>query len=162
GRNTVLGYLPGHVTVTSDETGGPTNVFIHDGVGRLLSLVVGDETRMSFSYDGWGNPVAVTDRKGAVTVQEWDERENLTRQILPSGAEFSYAHDDADRVVEVTASTGASMRYAYEGAERSPAELVDSEGGVTRMSVDGGLVREIVDPDGVRLSFEFDPDGNIV
>jgi YD repeat-containing protein len=48
GRNTVFGYLPGHVTVTSDETDGPTNVFVHDAHGRLLSLVAGDETRFAF------------------------------------------------------------------------------------------------------------------
>src|SRR4051794_2564577 len=52
GRNTVLGYLPGNVTVTSDENDGPTNVFIHDAQGRLLSLIVGDETKVSFQYDG--------------------------------------------------------------------------------------------------------------
>ena len=38
GRNTMFGYLPGHVTVTSDDTDGPTNVFIHDRAGRLVSL----------------------------------------------------------------------------------------------------------------------------
>ena len=46
GRNTIFGYLPGRVTVTSDDTGGPANVFIHDAHGRLLSLQAGDETRM--------------------------------------------------------------------------------------------------------------------
>ena len=51
GRNTLFGYLPGHVTVTSDDTDGPTNVFIHDTAGRLLSLLAGDETRVNFQYD---------------------------------------------------------------------------------------------------------------
>ena len=97
----MFGYLPGQVTVTSDENDGPTNVFIHDTAGRLLSLIVGDETRVSFAYDSWGNPVAVTDRKGAVTVQEWDERANLKRRVLPTGVEFTFTHDDADRVLEV-------------------------------------------------------------
>src|SRR5262249_49349225 len=133
GRNTVFGYLPGHVTVTSDETDGPTNVFVHDAHGRLLSLVAGDETRIAFQYDALGNPVAVTDRAGAVTVQEWDERGNLTRRVLPTGAEFGFAYDDADRVVEVAASNGATMRYAYDAEERSPSRLTDAEGGITRM-----------------------------
>ena len=137
GRNTVFGYLPGQVTVASDENDGPTNVFIHDAAGRLLSLIVGDETRVSFAYDSWGNPVAVTDRKGAVTVQEWDERENLKRRVLPTGVEFTFTHDDADRVLEVAASTGASFQHRYDGDERSPAELIDAEGGVTRLTVAG-------------------------
>jgi len=39
----------------------------------------------------------------------WDERANLTRRVLPTGAAFSFTYDDADRVVEVEASTGASF-----------------------------------------------------
>ena len=162
GRNTVFGYLPGHVTVTSDETDGPVNTFIHDVAGRLLSLVAGDDTRVAFQYDSWGNPVAVTDRKGAVTVQEWDERGNLTRRVLPTGAEFSFTHDDADRVVEVTAATGASFAHVYDGDERSPSEVIDAEGGTTRLTVADGLVRAIEDPDGVRLELGFDDDGNLI
>src|SRR3954452_6418747 len=132
GRNTVFGYLPGHVTVTSDETDGPTNVFVHEARARLLTLLAGDETRITFSYDSHGNPVAVTDRKGAVLVQEWDERANLKRPVMPTGVEFTFTYDDEDRVVDVTASTGAAFHHAYEDAERSPVEIRDAEGGITR------------------------------
>ena len=111
-----------------------------------LSLLAGDETRVNFQYDAYGNPVAVTDRKGAVTVQEWDERANLKRRVLPTGVEFTFTHDDADRVLDVTASTGASFRHVYEGDERSPAELIDAEGGSTRLRVEGGLVHAIDRP----------------
>ena len=122
----------------------------------------GDGERFSVSYDDWGNPVAVTERNGAVTVQEWDERSRLTRRTLPSGASYAFRYDDADRVVEVALSTGEVTRFRYEGDERSPAETVDPEGGVTRMSVVDGRVREVVDPDGVRVRFDFDDDGNVV
>ncbi|MEA2222321.1 MAG: hypothetical protein QOH83_697, partial [Solirubrobacteraceae bacterium] len=162
GRHTMIGYLPGQVTVTGDENDGPANIYIHDDVGRLLAVIDGDDQRMSIEYDQWGNPVAITDRNGAVTLQEWDERGNLVRRVLPGGAEFTFTHDDEDRVLEVTASTGAVVRHAYEGDERSPAEVRDAEGGVTRLTVEGGLVRAVVDPDGVALRFEFDDDGNIV
>lgn len=162
GRHTIIGYLPGRVTVTSDENDGPTNIYIHDDDGRLLSVIDGDDRRVTIQYDQFGNQIAFTDRKGALTVQEWDERGNLTRRVLPSAAEFTFTHDDADRVLEVNASTGAVIEHRYEGDERSPVEVTDAEGGVTRLTVQGGLVREIVDPDGVGLRFDFDDDGNIV
>ncbi|WP_037501178.1 DUF6531 domain-containing protein [Solirubrobacter soli] len=161
GRNTLFAYLPGHVTVTSDDTDGPANVYIHDTHGRLLSLIAGDETRISFQYDAHGNPVAVTDRKGAVTVQEWDERANLTRRVLPTGAEFTFTYDDQDRVLDVT-TAGATIRHRYAGAERSPIEIVDAEGGITRLTVHDGLVHAITDPDGVRVAFGFDADGQLL
>jgi YD repeat-containing protein len=104
----------------------------------------------------------MTERSGAVTVQEWDDRSCLTRRVLPTGASFSFAYRDRDRVVEVAASTGAITRLRYHGAERSPVEIADPEGGVTQLTVSGGPVREVVDPDGVLLRFEFDADGNIV
>ncbi|MEA2188567.1 MAG: hypothetical protein QOK16_3578 [Solirubrobacteraceae bacterium] len=162
GRRTSFTYLPGQVTVTSDVNDGPPNTYVHDLAGRVLAIVDGDEQQTSFNYDEWGNPVAISERSGAVTIQEWDDRARLTRRVLPTGASFSFAYDDLDRVVEVAASTGAVTRLSYSGAERSPAEIIDPEGGVTRLTVADGLVREAVDPDGVRLRFEFDPDGNIV
>ena len=162
GRHTLIGYLPGRVTVTSDENDGPTNIYIHDDDGRLLSVIDGDDRRVTIQYDQFGNQSAFCDRKGALTVQEWDERGNLLRRVLPTGAEFTFTHDDADRVLEVRASTGAVMRHRYEADERSPVEVIDAEGGVTKLRVENGLVREIVDPDGVTLRFEFDDAGNIV
>lgn len=162
GRRTHFSYLPGQVTVTSDVNDGPANTYVHDLAGRVLAIVDGDEQQTSFNYDEWGNPVAITERSGAVTIQEWDERARLTRRVLPTGASLTFAYDDLDRVVEVAASDGAVTRLRYHGSERSPDEIVDPEGGVTRLTVTGGLVRELVDPDGVRLRFEFDADGSVV
>ncbi|MGH2943260.1 MAG: DUF6531 domain-containing protein, partial [Solirubrobacteraceae bacterium] len=163
GRQTLFGYLPGAVTVTTDEQGGPDNIYVHDDAGRLQVVVDGEGARLAISYDEWGNPAAITDRRGAVTVKEWDDRSRLVREVGPAGGEFAFAYDDAGRVVEVAErSSGALTRFAYEGTERTPAEITDPEGGVTRMTVAGGLVRAIVDPDGVRVAFEFDADGNIV
>jgi len=161
GRRTHYAYLPGRVTVTSDENDGPPNTYVHDVAGRVLAILDGDEQRMAFNYDQWGQPVVVTERSGAVTIQEWDDRARLVRRVLPTGAELTFDYDDADRVVQVAASDGAVTRMRYDGDERSPAEIVDPEGGATRLRVEGGLVHALVDPDGVQLRFEFDVDGNV-
>jgi RHS repeat-associated protein len=162
GRRTRLSYLPGRVTVTSDDQGGPPNTFIHDVEGRLLAIVDGDDERLSCNYDQWGNPVLITTRGGGVTIQQWDERSRLVRRVLPAGATLTYAYDDADRMVESACSTGALTRMRYVGAERFPVEVVDPEGGVTAFTVEDGVVKAIVDPDGVRLRFEHDRDVAVV
>ncbi len=162
GRRTHLAYLPGNVTVAADEQDGPSNVYIHDEAGRVQAIVDGDGQRLSIGYDEWGNPTAVTDRKGAVTIQEYDETANVVRRALPTGAEFGFEYDEQGRVLEVRAPDDVVVRHAYAGDERTPVQITDAEGGVTRLEVRDGLVRRIADPDGVELSFEFDAGGEIV
>jgi RHS repeat-associated protein len=162
GRRTYVSYLPGRVTVTTDDDeDGPINTYIHDAAGRLLAVVDGEDRQLSMVYDQCGNVVALTERNGAVTVQEYDERARPVRRVLPTGATFTFAYDEADRLVEAALSTGGVARYRYEGDERSPVEIVDPEGGVTRQVVRDGLVRRVVDPDGVAMDFAHDADGNI-
>jgi RHS repeat-associated protein len=163
GRRTQLGYLPGRVTVTMDDhEDSPVNTYIHDAEGRLLTIVDGNDEQLSVSYDDWGNPSALTERNGAVTVQEWDDRSRPVRRVLPTGVTYTFAYDDAGRLVEVEASSGAVTRYSYGGDERIPAEVVDAEGGITRRTVQDGLVRRSIDPDGVTVDFDYDADGNVV
>jgi RHS repeat-associated protein len=164
GRRTYLSYLPGRVTVTTDDDeDGPINTFVHDAAGRLLAVVDGEDRQLSMVYDQWGNVVSVTERDGAVTVQEYDDRARPVRRVLPTGAAFTFAYDDAGRLVEAAVSPGGVTRYSYdEGDERAPAEIVDPEGGVTRQTVRDGLVHRIVDPDGVAMDLEYDADGNLV
>jgi RHS repeat-associated protein len=161
GRRSRMRYLPGNVTIVDDEDGGPVNTYRHDEHGRLTAVVDGHGAELTKTYDRWGNPTTVTDRNGAVTVQEWDDRSRRVRQALPSGAVLTFSHDESDRLLEVAVSTGASTRFRYEGAERTPVEVIGPEGGVVRMEVADGLVRRMVDPDGVEVSFGFDSDGNI-
>ena len=91
----------------------------------------------------------------------WDERGRLLRREQPDGSWFTFAHDDLDRVTEVVASSGAATRYAYDGDERTPSTIVDPEGGVTRLDVAGGVVRRVVDPDGVEVRYGFDGNGEL-
>lgn len=161
GRRTHVAYLPGRVTVTSDDEDGPPNTYVHDQAGRVIEIIDGEGEQVSYDYDRWGNLVELTERGGVITAQRFDERSRVIHRSLPTGAQLTFAYDDADRVVEVAASTGAVTRMTYAGDERSPVQITDPEGGVSRMTVEGGLVRELVDPDGVVVRFAFDEDGNV-
>jgi len=159
GRRTRFRYLPGRVTVVGDD--GPTNSYVHDDHGRMVGVVDGRGAEMVRTYDRWGDPTSIVERDGSITVQEWDDRSRLVRRVAPDGAEFTFAYDDLDRVVEVSTSTGVVTRYRYERDERSPAKVTDPEGGITSMTVQGGLTRRVVDPDGVAVRFGFDAEGNL-
>jgi RHS repeat-associated protein len=165
GRRSRLRYLPGRVTLVDDDAGGPTNAFVHDDRGRLVGVIDGHGTEMAKAYDRWGNPTAVTERDGTVTRQEWDDRERLVRRVGPDGVPAAFAWDEHDRLVEVAVGEGgdaAVTRYRYQGRERIPVEIVDPEGGVTRLAAEGGLLRAATDPDGVEIRFAYDARGNVV
>lgn len=163
GRRTYLTYLPGRVTVTmDDDEHGPVNTYVHDAFGRLTTIVDGDDSQMSLGYDDWGYPATVTERNGTVTFQEYNEQGRIVRRVLPTGLSFEFSWDAADRLVQVAASSGAVTRLRYEGDERIPVAVIDAEGGVTRASVAGGLVRAVTDADGVSTELEYDADGNLV
>jgi len=163
GRTTRFAYLPGRVTVTSDEDDGPANTYVHDVAGRVLAILDGDEQRMSFQYDGWGNPVVTVQRGGAATIQEWDARGRLVRRVLPTGAQLTFAYDAADRVIEVAASDGAvtRLRYGYDALMR-PTTIDDPTGATWRRSydVDGNMVGS-TDPVGTHCSATVDAAGRV-
>ena len=167
GRATRLVYLPGRVTVVSDEDGTRSNTWIADERGRLTGVVDADEQRQSMAYDKHGNLVMVTERDAALTVNEYDERGRVVRRVLPTGAELTWTWDDQDRVATVSARGDsadevATTSFRYLGAERQPGVIVDAEGGVTEMVWDGGLMTRITDPTGVVVRFTYDSHGDLV
>ncbi|HEY8545508.1 MAG TPA: DUF6531 domain-containing protein [Acidimicrobiales bacterium] len=162
GRRTRFRYLPGRLTVTDDEEGGPVDSYVHDDQGRLVGAVDGHGNELTRVYDRWGQPVRIVERDGTTTHLRWDDRGRLARREAPDGSWFAFEHDDQGRVTAVVASTGATTRFAYEGAERAPARITDPEGAVTRCDVQGGLLRRVVDPDGVSHRFGYDDDGELV
>ena len=164
GRLVTFSYGSDGTTVVADDSAGPTNVYRHDRAGRLVAVTDGHGHTLRKRYDGWGNPVEIVERGGGVTRQEFDDRGHVVRRTTPSGAVFTISWDGADRVVSVSAADAevAETRFTYVGAERIPSEIVDPEGGVTRLQVSGGLVQAVTDPDGVTVRLRHDGDGHLV
>ena len=162
GRLTRFVYLPGRVTVVSDEDGTRSNTWIHDERGRLVGVVDADEQRQSTSYDRWGRPVLVTERDGSTTVHEHDDRGRRVRTVTPSGADLTYGYDELDRVTTVVTEVGAVTEYSYEGALRNPSTILDPEGGLTRLTWADGLLTQVVDPTDVVVRFSYDAHGDLV
>ena len=161
GRLVTFAYAADGSTVVADDSAGPTNVYRNDAAGRLVAVTDGHGHTLRRSYDAWGRPVEIVERGGGVVRQEFDDRGHLVRRTTPSGAVCTLKWDDADRVVAISAA-GATTRFTYTGAERIPSEIVDPEGGATRLEVGGGLVTAVTDPDGVTVRLCHDPDGHLV
>lgn len=162
GRLVRFSYLPGNVTVVDDEDGTDSNTWISDAKGRLVGIIDSHDNRQSTAWDAWGNQVMFTQRDGATTVHEYDERGRRTRTVLPSNAEFQYEYDEQDRMTTVVSGDGAVTTLSYAGDERGPASVTDPAGGVTRFEWDGGLLRQVTDPTGVVVTLAYDEFGQHV
>ena len=185
GRVSHYSYLPGNVTQVADADGDRANTWVHDRKGRLVGMIDADGNRQSIGWDRWGNRVQVTGREGRVTVCRYDGRGRLVTRVEETGARSDYEWDDLDRVVRVTVTdtstddrgsggtaAGAPVgdgrdepavtAYEYQGSARNPSTVTDPEGGVSRLTWDGNLLTEVVDPAGVRVGLGHDARGDLV
>ncbi|QWW19524.1 hypothetical protein I6B53_10690 [Schaalia sp. 19OD2882] len=166
GRLTRFAYLPGRVTSVSDEDGSRANTWVADERGRVVAITDTDGNTTRLSWDRWGNQVMTVDGEGGRTVREFDSRGRLVAEMTPSGALTRLSYDEADRLVSrVALEEGREVSrtsLSYAGAQCQPCEIVDGEGGVTRMEWDGGLLLRATDATGVSVSFEYDSHGDLV
>jgi RHS repeat-associated protein len=163
GRRTRFAYLPGRVTVVSDEDGTRSNSWIADGKGRLVGVLDSHDQRQSMAYDGHGNLVSFTERDGAVTVHAYDGRGRKTRTVTPEGADLTYGWDDQDRITTLVTETGSVVSFEYANeVTRDPSVILDALGGRTELEWESGQLIRVLDPVGVAVGFEYDDFGDLV
>lgn len=166
GRLTRFAYLPGRVSAISDADGSRSNTWVADERGRLVAVTDTDGNTTRLSWDRWGNQVMALDAQGRRTVREFDERGRMVTEMLPSGAMTCLSYDGLDRLTStVSVEDGREVSrttVSYEADQCQPSEIVDGEGGITRMVWDAGLLVEATDPTGVRVSFEYDRHGDLI
>ncbi|SEJ82674.1 YD repeat-containing protein, partial [Arthrobacter sp. yr096] len=162
GRRTRFAYLPGRVTVVSDEDGSRSNSWVADAKGRLVGVLDAEDRRQSMSYDGHSNLVSLTERDGAVTVHGYDARGRKIRTVTPEGADLTYGWDGQDRITTLVTASGAAVTYEYaDDLSRDPSVIVDPLGGRTELVWRDGLLTQVTDPVGVTISFEYDTFGDL-
>ncbi|WP_237225336.1 DUF6531 domain-containing protein, partial [Rothia nasisuis] len=161
GRLVRFSYLPGRVTVVADENGQRSNSWVSDARGRLIGVIDAHDQRQSMAYDQHGNLVSVTERDGSVTVHAYDDRGRRVRTVTGEGADITYRWDELDRLVDMVTAHGGLITYTYEGSSRHPSQIRDALGGVTELTWEAGLLRQVTGPTGVRLSFDYTATGDL-
>ncbi|MGW9404050.1 DUF6531 domain-containing protein [Arthrobacter sp. NPDC055585] len=162
GRRTRFAYLPGRVTVVSDEDGTRSNSWIADNKGRLVGVLDSHDQRQSMAYDAHGNLVSFTERDGSVTVHAYDARGRRTRTVTPEGADLSYGWDEQDRITTLVTESGSVVSYEYaDDLSRDPSAILDPLGGRTELTWQDGLLTRVTDPVGVSVTFEYNEYGEL-
>lgn len=75
--------------------------------------LVKDEFGESYTYDSDGNVVSVQDLRNKNSTYEYASND-LTKAILPNGAELKYTYDDYHNVKESTSGEGIKSQFTYD------------------------------------------------
>jgi RHS repeat-associated protein len=165
--------------VSETDPAQRTTRFEHDLLGRLVKVTdaLGQETL--YFYDELGNRTAQTDANGHVTRFEVDVPGRMTRRILPDGSveemsydlagrlasrkDFegrvtSYQYDRADRLTQ-RSHAGGTVTFAYTVSGRRQ-RVTDGRGATTYAYDQRDRLTELVYPDGRKLTYAYDANGN--
>jgi RHS repeat-associated protein len=93
---------------------GMVKEVIYDRHGDTKQIDINGRTVKKVLKDG--RDLIITDEKGNVTSEEYDEWENLTRKVYPDGSEEKYEYEhEFNQVTKYTDRNGDVTLYEYDG-----------------------------------------------
>ncbi|MCM3882391.1 DUF6531 domain-containing protein [Frankia sp. R82] len=163
GRLVEFAYREGHRTLVTDAAGGAINEYRHDSAGRLVAVVDDADRPFHRVFDESGRLRGIEERSGARWTMDYDDAGNRVRRAGPCGISERWSWDTLGRLTSHTDPRGHRTRWVYAGTARTPVEIVDATGALTRLTVnDDDLPTCVVDPDGVTTRFRWDDDAQLV
>ncbi|MFZ2503066.1 MAG: RHS repeat-associated core domain-containing protein [Nocardioides sp.] len=150
----------GQLQRTTDQTGVWTDTD-YDPVGRPAVVTRAGGGASQFAYDGEGNLISSTDAMGRLITYRYNNNNELTDEIFPSGiAKITYAYDKSGNVITRTRGTHI-QRWTYDVRDQV-ASHTDGTGFVTTLEYDlAGRGVQIAAPDGGKTTFGYDLAGNL-
>ncbi|MFC0548445.1 DUF6531 domain-containing protein [Kutzneria chonburiensis] len=112
--------------------------------------------RTTFEFNELDQIVRQVDPLGNATLSEWDRYDRLLARTDPLGRTTRYTYDDRGNLTAVTRPDGTQDRTEYDDRDR-PVVLVDPDGAVWRRWYDDrGNLAEVVDPAGATTRYGYD------
>ena len=137
----------------------------------------------TYTYDGKGNVLSVTDPEGITTKQTWNEKNKLLSQTNGAGETTTYDYDAKGNLTAVFQPNGNVLNYFYDRLDRIE-QLSDNMGVIAKYTYDGngnqltvtdGLDRTMTFtydalnrktsealPSGATTSYEYDGNSNLL
>lgn len=159
-----------------------TESILYTDTQKVSSIVCGEKTICSYTYNKDGNINSVTDASGSNIFYEYDDNSNLTRIIDAQGYDMFYEYDDKGNIIAIVYPDGSSEEFTYteDGnisleKKRNGDEAFynyTSAGKIDSITYsDGSVIKYIYDDNGLLVkiyengnltSFNYDSAGNII
>jgi YD repeat-containing protein len=168
----LLAYLYEYEGATSTGVGTAQHYthYVYDQGGRLLQTIQmggtsGDEVGSStttYTYDGLGRMLTVTDPHGALTSTVYTDTAQKAVVTSQSGAVATSVYDKAGRLISLARSGDGTTTYAYDVAGRLL--MTTDPTGVKKFNVYDDLGRQVgsVDGDGTLTETIYDKAGRVI
>jgi fibro-slime domain-containing protein/RHS repeat-associated protein len=133
----------------------------YDASGRLLSTTDADGNIVRYSFNPNTRQQVVTDRKGNITVYEFDERGNTVSITDADGKVTRSTYDLAGNRLTMTDQLGNTTTYTYD-SRGNVLSKSDAQGRVTRYTYNArNQVTTTTDANGNTVNNIFDAAGNL-
>ena len=119
----------------------------------------------SYAYDESGNVTSVVDLQKQQTRYEYTNN-NLTKEILPTGAALTYVYDSYHNVTQATTDTGVVYKFTYDTyGNNTSVEIVSGNKSIkssAAYSSDGNRMVSATDATGKTTYYDYDANTNVL
>jgi RHS repeat-associated protein len=147
----------GHVTHNEYDSAGRLTIITQNyDTGKIKNQDNEWNIVTEYAYDVRGNRISVTDTYNHVTSYEYNDADQLVKEIDSDGNETTNAYDAAGQLITTTDALNHATHYAYDDAGRL-IEITDALGHTasTELNADG-TIASTTDPLGRVTSYTYD------
>ena len=124
-----------------------------------------EEFGNSYTYDSKGNVTAVKDVQGQTTKYEYSSN-NLTKEILPTGAALTYTYDSYHNVKTATTAEGELYSFSYDTYGNNTSVSITSGGSTITSTAaytdDGNRLTSTTNALGDRTTYSYNANTNVL
>lgn len=126
-------------TTVHDPITNTDLTYVHDVLGRVVSITDPYGKVVTRSWDGQSNALGAVNRNGASVANTFDGNNNLLTSTDPKTGTTTYTYDTSNRLLTVLDPWGALTTYGYTGTDRIPSSVTDPLNHVTTSVITNGV-----------------------
>jgi RHS repeat-associated protein len=153
----------GQQVISTDSSNQPTYT-TYDDNGNVLTVQDPNHNITTFTYDDLGNKKSMTDTFQHTTSYDYNAAGQLTSQIDRDGRTTTINYNDEGQVVSETKTGGGAtdnLAFGYDG-DGNLLTASNNAGTYTYTYNGYGELATQSDPNGIKLSYEYDSDGDVI